>query len=194
MVLARFLRHLWSQIGPFSRHFGLERGKNFSTWAQNGLIPLVCAPQMVQKYLWKNTFLTHFWCQNNPFSRHFVTLEWPKWLAMGSKWAHFTCLGTPNGLGSVFGKKHVLDPVLIHFWSQNSPFSRHFGILGGPKRATVSSKGTKNTCFGIPCGLGSSLKKVFFLHQVDLVDPVWHPALWATSCSLPQPTGPRYGV
>ena len=24
--------------------------------------------------------------------------------------------------------------------------------------------------------------------------PFWHPPLWATSCSLPQPTGPRYGV
>ena len=34
--------------------------------------------------------LTDFWSQNNPFSRHFVTLEWPKWLAMRSKWAHFT--------------------------------------------------------------------------------------------------------
>ena len=33
----------------------------------------------------------------------------------------------------------------------------------------------------------------FFLHPVDLVDPFWHPPLWVTSCSLPQPTGPRYG-
>ena len=52
-------------------------------------------------------FLTHFWLQNNPFSRHFVTLEGPKWFAMRSKWAHFTCLGTPNGLGS-FLEKHIL--------------------------------------------------------------------------------------
>ena len=36
-------------------------------------------------------------------------------------------------------------------------------------------------------------EKVIFLHTVDLVDPFWHPPLWATSCSLPQPTGPRYG-
>ena len=34
-------------------------------------------------------FATHFWLQNNTFSRHFVYLEGPKWLAMGSKWAHF---------------------------------------------------------------------------------------------------------
>ena len=34
---------------------------------------------------------------------------------------------------------------------------------------------------------------IFFLHPVDLVDPFWHPPRWATSCSLPQPIGPRYG-
>ena len=56
-----------------------------------------------------------------------------------------------------------------------------------PKRATRSSKRAKNTCFGIPCGPGSFLKQAFFcfLHPVDLVDPFWHPPLWATSCSLP---------
>ena len=53
-------------------------------------------------------FLTHFWSQNNPFSRHFVTLEGPKWLAMGSKWAHFTCLCTPNGVGSFLEKQIFL--------------------------------------------------------------------------------------
>ena len=120
-----------------------------------------------------------------------MTLEWPKWLAMGSKGAHFTCLCTPYGLGS-FLEKHIFDPFLTHFWSQNSPFSRHFGVLGGPQRATMSSKRTKNTCFGIPCGLGSFFKKVFFC-PVDLVDPFWHPPLWATSCNLPEPTRPRYG-
>ena len=36
-------------------------------------------------------------------------------------------------------------------------------------------------------------KSLFFLHLLDLVDPFWHPPLWVTSCSLPQPTGPRYG-
>ena len=96
-------------------------------------------------------FLTHFFVANNQFSRHFVTLDGPKWLAMGSKWAHFTCLGTPKGLGS-FLEKHIFDPFVTPFLSQNRPFSRHFGILGGPQRATMSSKRAKNTCFGIPCG------------------------------------------
>ena len=137
-------------------------------------------------------FLTYFRSPNNPFSVHFVTLEGPKWLAMGSKRAHFTCLCTPNGVGSSL-KKHIFDPFLTHFWSQNGPFSRHFGNLVGPKRATMSSKHAKNTCLGIPCGTGSFLRKFFSLHPVDLVDPFWHPPLWATSCSLPQPTGPKYG-
>ena len=137
-------------------------------------------------------FLTHFLSQKNPFSMHFVTLEGPKWPAVGSKWAHCTCLGTPNGLGSIL-EKHIFDPFVTHSLSQSSPFSRHFGILGGPQRATMSSKHTKNTCSGIPCGPRSFLKKVIFLHPVDLVDPFWHPPLWATSCSLLQPSGPRYG-
>ena len=40
---------------------------------------------------------------------------------------------------------------------------------------------------------GIIFEKSHFLHPVDLVDPFCHPPLWATSCSLPQPTGPRYG-
>ena len=37
---------------------------------------------------------------------------------MGSKWANFTCLGTPNGLGS-FLEKHIFDPF---FCPKNNPF------------------------------------------------------------------------
>ena len=108
-------------------------------------------------------FLTLFLSQKSPFSRHFVTLEWPKWLAVGSKWAHLTCFGTPNGLGLFLGNS-IFDPLLTHFLSRNSPFSRNFGTSGGSKLATTSSKHAKNTCFGIPCGPGSFLKKkvIFF--------------------------------
>ena len=52
-----------------------------------------------------------------------MTLEWPKWLALDSKWAHFTCSGTLNGLGS-FLEKHIFDPFFVSkrpifkaFWS-----------------------------------------------------------------------------
>ena len=62
----------------------------------------------------------------------------------GLKGARFTCLGTPNGLGSIL-EKPIFDPFLTHFLSQSSPFSRHFGILGGPKWATTSSKRAENT-------------------------------------------------
>ena len=69
---------------------------------KKGLSHLLVPPNGLGSFL-KNhifhPFLTHFWLQNNPFSRYFVTLEGPKWLAMGLKWAHFTCLGTPNGPG-----------------------------------------------------------------------------------------------
>ena len=67
---------------------------------------------MVRDHFSKNTFLTQLLSQNNPFSRHFVTVEGPKWFAMGSKWAHFTCLGTPNGLGSLL-EKHIFDPFFV---------------------------------------------------------------------------------
>ena len=105
--------------------------------------------------------LTHFWFQNGPFSRLFGTLEGPKWLKMGSKWALLTCLFTPTAPRS-FLEKGVFDPFLTHFWSQNVPFSRHFGTLGGPRWATTSSKRAKTTCFGIPRGLESFLEKIFF--------------------------------
>ena len=89
-------------------------------------------------------------------------------------------------------EKCVCDPFLTHFWSQNSPFSRHFGIFGGPKWATTSSKQSKNTCFSVPHGLGSFLRKVIFLPLSDPVDPFGYPPVWAGACSLPQPSGPSY--
>ena len=37
------------------------------------------------------------------------------------------------------------------------------------------------------------LEKSIFLHPVDVVDAFGDPPLWATSCNLPLPTGPRNG-
>ena len=71
--------------------------------------------------------------------------------------------------------KCVFDPFLTHLRSQNGPFSRHFGIFGGPKWATTSSKSSKNTCFSVAHGLGSFLRKVIFLPPLDPVDPFGHP-------------------
>ena len=69
-----------------------------------------------------NPINTHFWSQNDSFSRHFVTLEGPKWLAMGSKRACFVSFGTSSGLGS-FLEKHNFYPFPTHFLSQNNPTS-----------------------------------------------------------------------
>ena len=70
-----------------------------------------------------------------------------------------------------FLEKCVFDPFLTHFWSQNGPFSRHFGIFHGPKRATTGSKQPKNTCLSIPSGLGTALEKIIFFAPGTLVDP-----------------------
>ena len=106
--------------------------------------------------------LTHFLSQNNSFSRHFVTLEGPKWVAMGSKRAHFTCLCTPNS-SKVSLEKRIFVPFLTDFWSQNNPFSRHsicdFGVA---KMACMGSKRAHFTCLGTPNGLGSFLEGHIF--------------------------------
>ena len=156
-------------------------------------------PNGLGSFLEKHTFdpfLTHFgpfFCRKTTHFQGILQLgRGQNGLQWAPKWAHFTCLGTPNGLGS-FLEKIFFDLFLTHSLSQKRPFSRHFGILGGPKRATTRSKCAKNTCFGIPCGARSFLKKVVFFAPRGPCHPFWHPPLWATSCSLPRPTGPRCG-
>ena len=132
-----------------------------SKWAH---FTCLCTPNGLGSFLEMpifDPFLTHFLSQNSPFSRHFVNVEWPKWLAMGSKWAHFTCFGTPN-VSRSFLEKHIFDPFLTHFLIQNSPFSRHFVTLEGPKWLAMGSKWSHFTCFGTPKVLGSFLEKPIF--------------------------------
>ena len=43
-----------------------------------------------------------------------------------------------------FLEKHVLDPLLTHFCSQNGQFSRHFGTFHGPNLLTTGSKWARN--------------------------------------------------
>ena len=89
-----------------------------------------------------------------PIFKAFVTLEGPKWLAMGSKWAHFTCLCTPNGLGS-FLEKHIFDPFF-------GPKTAHFQGILGPKGAPQAQNAPKTLVFGIPCGLSIIFEKTHF--------------------------------
>ena len=118
--------------------------------------------------------LTFFWSQIGPFSRLFGTFEGPKWLKTGSKWAHFTSLCTANNPRS-FLQKRVFDQILTHFWSQNGPFSRHFGIFHGPKRVATGSNRAKTTCLRIPSGLGTTVEKIFFFRPGDPAGPTVGP-------------------
>ena len=83
------------------------------------------------------------------------------WVKTGSNWAKNTCLGIPNGPGSLL-ERCVFDPFFTDFWSQNGPFSRHFRIFHGPNHVTTGSKWAKNTCLSIPIGVGSLLEKRVF--------------------------------
>ena len=141
-----------------------------SKWAKNAFSSI---PNGRESLLEKCVFdpcLTQFLSQNGPFSRHFGIFQVPKHVTTGSKWAKNTCLSIPNDPGSRF-EKRVFDPFWTHFWSQNGPFSRHFGIFHGPKRVTTGSKRAKNTCLSIPSGLGTTLEKLIFFAPGTLVDP-----------------------
>ena len=110
----------------------------------------------------------------------------------GSKRAKNTCLSIPNGKASLL-EKRVFDPLLTHRWSQNGPFSRHFGIFHGPKRATTGSKRPQNTCLSILSGLGTSLKKIIFFAPGTLVDPPLAPIVRGLAGPLAAPSDHWYG-
>ena len=150
-----------AQSGAYMWRKGLNSVKTGSKWAKNTCLSI---PNGLGSLLEKRVFdpfLTRFWSENGPLSMHFGMFHEPKPVATGSKWAKTTCFSIINGPGS-FLEKRVFDPFLTHCWSQNGPFSRHFGIFHGPKRATTGSKRPKNTCLSIPSGLGTTLKKSFF--------------------------------
>ena len=120
-----------AQSGAYMWWKGRKSVKTGSKPAKNTCLSMPNGPgSLLEKYA-LDPFLTHFWSQNGPLSRHFGIFYEPKPLATGSKWAKTTCLSIINGPGS-FLEKRVFDPFLTHCWSQNGPFSRHFGIFHGP--------------------------------------------------------------
>ena len=154
----RYVRRV--QLGAYTWRKGLNSVKTGSKWAQNTCL---CTPNGRVTF-GKTRFGPIFHpllLPKRPFSRHFGIFHGQKPVPMGSKWAKNTCLSIPNGLGSLL-EKCVFDPFLTHFWSQNGPFSRHFGIFHGPKRVTTGAKWVKNTCLSIPNGPGSLLGKRVF--------------------------------
>ena len=170
-----------SHNGPFSRHFGILHGpKHAISGSKQAKNPCLSPGSLSEKCVF-HQILTHCWCWTGPFSRHFGIFHGPKRGTTGSKWAKNTCLSTPNGPGSLLGK-HIFDPFLSHIWFQNGPFSRHFEIFCGPKRATTGSKRAKNTCLSIPSGLGTTLKKIIFFAPGTPLDPPLPPTARGLCC------------
>ena len=163
-----------------------------SKWAKNTCLSIPNGPRSLLEKRVFDPFLTHFWSQNGPFSRHFGIFHGPKHVTTGSKWAKNTCPSIPNGPASLL-EKGVFDPFWTHFWSQNGPFSRHFGIFQGPKRVTAGSKRAKNTCLSIPSGLGTTLEKMIFFAPGTLVDPPLAPAVRGPGCPPAPPSDHWFG-
>ena len=82
---------------------------------------------------------------------------------------------------------------LTHFWSQNSPFSRHFWVFHAPKRVTTGSKRAKNTCLSIPSGLGTTLEKMIFFALGTLVDAPLAPTVRGPDYPPAAPSDHWYG-
>ena len=181
-----------AQSGAYMWWKGLNSVKTRSKRAKNTCLSIPNGPgSFLEKRLF-DPFLTHFWSQNGPFSRHFGIFHERKPVATGSKWAKTTCLSIINGPRS-FLEKRVFDPFLTHCWSQNGPFSRHFGIFHGPQRATTGSKWPKNTCLSIPSGLGTTLEKMIFFALGTLVDPPLAPTVRGLAGPPAPPSDHWYG-
>ena len=79
-----------------------------------------------------------------------------------SRRAQNTCSSFSNALGSHL-EEFVFDSFLTHFWSQNFPFERHYGILHVPKRVSTV-KTPKTTCSSIPDVQDWFWKNAFLTH------------------------------
>ena len=154
----------------------LNSVKTGSKWAQTTCLSIPNGPGSLLVKGVFDPFLTRFWSQNGPFSWHFGIFHEPKPVATGSNWAIITCLSTINGPGS-FLEKRVFHPFLTHCWSQNDPFSRHFGTFHGPKGATTGSKRPRNTCLSISSGREITFEKIVFFALGTLVDPSLAPTV-----------------
>ena len=186
----RYVRR--AQSGAYMWWKGLNSVQTGSKRAKNTCLSIPNGPGSLSEKCVFDPFLTHVWSPNGPFSRHFGSFHEPKLVARGSKWAKTTCLSIINGPGS-FLEKRLFDPFLTHRWSQNGPFSRHFGIFHGPKRATTGSKRPKNTCLSIPSGLGTTLEKIIFFAPGTLVDPPLAPTVRGLAGPPAAPSDHWYG-
>ena len=189
----RALRYLQRvQLGAHMRLKGLNSVKTGSKWAKKICLSIPDGPGSHLEKCIFHPFFTHFCSQKGPFSRQSGLSHGPKCVISGSKWVKNTCLSIPNGPGSLL-EKCIFDPFLTHCWSQNGPFSRHFGIFHGPKRGTTGSKRPKSTCLSIPSGLGPSLEKSFFFAPGTLVDLPLAPTMRGPGCPPSTPSDHWFG-
>ena len=109
MVLTRFGAICGFKLAHFQGLVGLERGQNCSTWAQDGLIPIVCAPQIAPKYLRNNTFLINFEPIFGPKAAHFkasCASGVARRACNGLKKGSFHLFRHPKRSRIMFGKTH----------------------------------------------------------------------------------------
>ena len=81
---------------------------------------------------------------------------------MDSKCAPLPRLTTPNGPRS-FLNKHILEPLLTCFLSQNGPFSRLLGTLRGQKKTQNELEMGSFQCFVPPKWSTINFGKTHFL-------------------------------
>ena len=96
-----FLTSFCSRNAHFQGFLGCCRGQNGSKRAQNGLISLDCAPQMVHDQFWKTRF--------SPIFDPFLV---PKWPILGFSTGHHRqyLFEHPQWSGNTFGKKFFFAP------------------------------------------------------------------------------------
>ena len=171
-------------------------GQSASPRAQNGLKILVWASAMVHDHFWRkrvfDPFVDPFLVPKWPIFQAFWGFPWAKTRHRGLKAGEKTCLSIPNGPRSLL-QKHPFDPNLTHFWSQNIPFARNFGVLCGSQCVTTGSKWAKNTCWGIPNGLAALLGKYVSTHFQPIFGPKTTHFQAILAFSKAQNVSPRMG-
>ena len=135
-----FLIDLWAQNSTFSRHFlTWEWPKCFAMCSKRAHFTCFTTPNGLGSFLEK-LILDPLLSQKQPIFKAFCDLGGAKMACNGQcKGANFTCLATPNGLGS-FLAKHIFDPFFVSkqpifkaFWYFRRAKTDHHGLKARPK-------------------------------------------------------------
>ena len=127
-----------------------------------------------------------------PIFKAFWDLRWAKMARDGLKMGLFHLFVHPKSLGSL-STKRVFDPILTHLWSQNGPFSRHFGSFYGPKHVTMCSKWAKTACLSIASGPGKNFwGEITFFAPGTTMDLLLATTMRGPGCPLAPPNDRWY--